>query len=175
MLQYSKAVAIADLDQKAEQDNENEMTAGGPAEGDDPAETVGISGQGQLVGQLNLNLQAGASLAEAEFGDVTVYQDGALSSGDDSIDAELKAVAVAELEQEADQDNENSAEAFLRNPNVLIGGAEPAILALPPILIEGLGVQAQLVGQLNASGGSLGWRMPSARVWRCLCRQHDAG
>ena len=147
----SKAIAIADLDQKAEQDNENEMTAGGPAEGDDPAETVGISGQGQLVGQLNLNLQAGASLAEAEFGDVTVYQDGALSSGDDSIDAESKAVAVAKLEQDADQDNENSAEAFLRNPNVLIGGAEPAILALPPLLIEGLGVQAQLVGQLNAS------------------------
>ena len=55
----SNAAASADLDQSSEQSNENEMTAGG-AEEDDETRSPGdptIALQGQLVGQLNLNIQ----------------------------------------------------------------------------------------------------------------------
>ena len=117
----SKAVAIAELDQKAKQNNSNEMTAGGPEDtsGDDENESPGnptIALQGQLTGQLNLNIQAGAAIADAESGDVNVYQDGPISATGDSINAESKAVAVADLDQKARQKNDNEAEATLRNP-----------------------------------------------------------
>ena len=107
----SKAVAVADLDQKADQENEAEMSA------DESAAAL----QGQLVGQLNFNVQAGAAIASAQSGDVDVEQDGVLTAGaggstGDGITADSKAIAVAKLEQEADQKNETSATAELENP-----------------------------------------------------------
>ena len=90
----SEAVALADLDQKVEQDNENEMSA-----------TPG-GFQEQSVEQTNVNLQFGVANAEAYAGEVKVrnLEDPA---HEDGIDAESKAVAVAKLEQNVDQDNEN--------------------------------------------------------------------
>ena len=63
----------------------------------------------QLEGvlQANLNLQAGVATAEAEFGPVTVEQEGPLTAGLDGIDATSEAVAIADFEQEADQSNDD--------------------------------------------------------------------
>ena len=110
-------MAIADLDQKAKQENDNEVDAEG-----------GLVIQGQLAGQINLNVQAAAAFATAESGDVDVWQSGVLHAGlggveGDGIEAESKAAAVASLEQKAKQENENSADADLVIPDetILIG------------------------------------------------------
>ena len=76
---------------------------------------------------------------------MTVEQDGALSAGGDGIVADSKAVAVADLEQKAKQKNETEAELTLEGPVATIGG---------PVTeqeTESIGLQGQLVGQLNAS------------------------
>ena len=77
-------MAIADLDQKAEQDNDNEMSAEGTE-----------VGQGQGAIQFNLNVQAAAAIASADSGDVSVWQSGGLHAGTggvtgDGITAELE-------------------------------------------------------------------------------------
>ena len=105
----SNAVASADVDQSADQENTNDMSADG----------VGVL-QVQLGGQLNLNVQAASSDADATSGDVDVEQDGVLHSGGDGITAESNAVASATLEQSADQDNETSATATLDTTGVLL-------------------------------------------------------
>ena len=150
----SKAVAVADLDQKADQENEAEMSA----------DELAAALQGQLVGQLNFNLQAGAAIASAQSGDVDVEQDGVLTAGaggttGDGITADSKAIAVAKLEQEADQKNETSATAELENPTrpVVIDVIRPApapepAAPVPPvtlITLEAFGLQGQLIGQAN--------------------------
>ena len=57
--------------------------------------------------QANLNLQAGAAIAEAESGYVDVEQEGPLSATLDGIDASSEAIAKADLEQKAKQENED--------------------------------------------------------------------
>ena len=136
-----KAVAVADLDQKADQENEADMSA----------EESAAALQGQLVGQLNFNVQAGAAIASADSGDVDVEQDGVLTAGaggttGDGITAESKAVAVAKLEQDADQKNDTSAAAELENPDRIVVIGETQGL---PLTIEAVGLQGQLIGQLN--------------------------
>ena len=101
----SNAVATADVDQSADQENTNDVTATAPA-------VI----QGQLVGQLNVNVQDGDVEAEAYSGDVEVQQSGALTSGADGITAESNAISTATLEQSADQDNSNSASGNLLVP-----------------------------------------------------------
>ena len=147
-------MAVADLDQKADQENEAEMSA------DESAAAL----QGQLVGQLNFNVQAGAAIASSDSGDVDVEQDGVLTAGaggttGDGITANSKAIAVAKLEQEADQKNETSATAELENPTrpVVIDVIRPApapepAAPVPPvtlITLEAFGLQGQLIGQAN--------------------------
>ena len=118
----SKAVAITDFDQKARQKNDNDVAADGAA----------AVLQGQLVGQINFNVQGGAAVADAESGDVDVEQQGGvLEAGlggveGDGINAESKAVAVANLDQDARQRNENSADAELGAPDtpVQVGTVE---------------------------------------------------
>ena len=79
-----------------------------------PALTRGIPVElaAQLEGvlQANLSLQAAAGIADADSGDVSVYQDGQLAAGLDGIDANSEAVAKADVEQEADQSNKDSKE-----------------------------------------------------------------
>ena len=146
----SKAVAIADLDQKAEQENESEVSATAP-----------LVIQDQDVLQFNLNVQAAAAVASADSGDVTVWQSGGLHAGTggvtgDGITAESKAVAVATLEQKAEQDNENSAEANLVAPSIpLLIGSEDTLS------LHAVGLQEQLVGQFNLNA-QLGFALADA-------------
>ena len=113
----SNAAASADLDQSADQENNNEVTADG---------TLVL--QGQLLGQVNLNVQGAVADADATSGPVTVEQDGVLNVGGDGITAESNAAASASLEQTADQDNSNSATATLETPDVpVLLGEDPSI------------------------------------------------
>ena len=75
----SNAAASADLDQSADQENNNEVTADG---------TLVL--QGQLLGQVNLNVQGAVADADATSGPVTVEQDGVLNVGGDGITAEFE-------------------------------------------------------------------------------------
>ena len=54
-----------------------------------------------------MNLQFGFAAADAESGDVDVKSLDELEAGENGIDAEFKAVAIADLDQKAEQDNEN--------------------------------------------------------------------
>ena len=107
----SEAVALADLDQKVEQDNENEVSGTGAFQrqpgnsGNSGVEQV-EEGEQAGVEQDNINLQFGVANAEAYADEVKVrnLED---PSHEDGINAESKAVAVAKLDQNVDQDNEN--------------------------------------------------------------------
>ena len=108
-----------------------------------------IALQGQLVGQLNLNIQGAAAEAEATSGDVTVEQSGALDTGGNGIVAESNAAAAASLEQSADQDNENSVDATLRTPEDFVDiNPDPE----GTINLGAAALQAQLLGQFNLNG-----------------------
>ena len=136
-------------------------------------EEVGL--QLQLVGQANVNLQAGASVAVAnstavpldENGvplgeyNVSVNQTGPLDVAGDGIDAQSNAVAVAKLEQEAEQKNKNEGTLAVDGPTANFkaqqqqqqtdGGTQTqAQNAVQEI--EEAGLQAQLVGQANLNG-----------------------
>ena len=132
--------------------------------------------QGQLVGQVNLNVQGGASIATAVSDEVTVNQIGSLTAWDgDGIAATSSAVATAPVVQTATQSNTNSAEATFggnqagvdaeAGGDVVAGGPqqEPTTETLLPIergfdpgitQVDGLDIalQGQLVGQINLSG-----------------------
>ena len=142
---------MANLDQTANQTNTNSVAATG----------TGIL-QGQLVGQANINAsfdeeeglepgQAGIAAAEATSDYVYVDQGGVLEADGNGIIATSSAVAVAALNQTANQANSNSATATLEASRLLI--AEPALLEVDPIaLLRGsTAIQAQLVGQLNVN------------------------
>ena len=75
-------------------------------------DAVDVALQGQLVGQVNFNVQRGASIATAISDDVTVIQSGELTAlNGDGIVATSSAVATAPVVQTATQSNTNSAEA----------------------------------------------------------------
>ena len=93
----SNAVATADFDQSADQENDNELTASGT-----------LVDQDQVVLQFNVSDQDGEADAYASSGDVSVSQTGKLSSGGTGIIASSNAAAIATLEQTADQDNSNT-------------------------------------------------------------------
>ena len=76
----SKAVGVAELEQKAEQENDNDVSADGGT----------LTLQGQLAAQINFNAQAGVADADATSGDVTVDQSGTLNAVGDGITAELE-------------------------------------------------------------------------------------
>jgi Autotransporter beta-domain len=138
----SSATATTTVNQQSDQTNTNSMTAGGQEKGNNPS----LALQGQLVGQLNLNGQAAVSAAGAESGSVTVDHSGGLDATGDGIVAESDASATTALTQTASQTNTNSAAATLSTPE------EPYSLKKIPIDIGAVGVQGQLVGQINLNG-----------------------
>ena len=143
----SSAVAGANLAQTANQTNDNSATA-----------TGSIALQGQLVGQVNANEQEGASVA-ASSDYVNVEQTDTLKRGGDGITATSSAVAGANLDQTANQGNSNSASATLEAPDapLFLETGENEFIPLRDPLRD-IGIQAQLVGQLNINdqdGGSI--------------------
>ena len=147
----SSAVAVANLDQSAEQSNSSSMSGIG----------TGIV-QGQLVGQANINAtfdeeegleagQSGVAVAEATSDFVYVDQSGVLEAGGDGINATSSAVAASTLTQSAEQTNTNSATATLDPQRFFIIETEAALLDIEPIdLVEGnVAGQFQLAGQVN--------------------------
>ena len=150
----SNAVATADVDQSADQENTNDVTATAPA-------VI----QGQLVGQLNVNVQDGDVEAEAYSGDVEVQQSGALTSGADGITAESNAISTATLEQSADQDNSNSASGNLLVPTRTVRGADRGRERLP-----GRAASSRKAGadqdRRSWPAGSAGWAAQCQRAAR---------
>ena len=112
----SAAVAVAALNQSAEQANANEEAA-----------TAINFKQGFDITQSNVNDQDGAAIATASSDDVTVDQIGLLSAGGNGITATSSAIAQAELEQTATQSNRNSISAALEQ-----GSSGSAALLLEP-------------------------------------------
>ena len=125
----SSAVAVADLTQSLTQNNSNSVNAVGT----DLGGGLGVEqldglrgGQDQTVIQANLNAgfeeedpgQEAAVAATATSGSVYVEQDGFVQAGGNGITATSAAVAVAALEQSADQSNNNSLSATLERPEV---------------------------------------------------------
>ena len=114
----SSAFAGADLEQDVHQKNENSASIELPALQADADPTsdgrvfpLEVAAQLEGVLQANLSLQAGASVAEAESSNATVFQGGGLTAQTgDGIDATSEAIAKADLEQKARQENEDSKE-----------------------------------------------------------------
>ena len=123
----SSAVAVADLTQSLSQNNSNSVAAVGTFIGGglqrEQLDGLG-GGQDQIVIQANLNAgfeeedpgQEAIASATATSGSVYVEQDGTLVRGGNGITATSSAVAVAALEQTADQSNSNSLSATLERP-----------------------------------------------------------
>ena len=108
----STAVAVAKIEQQADQENSTSQNAEIDS-GGDPAETS-LDQDQEGVSQANFNTQSGQTYygtesesyyATAYSNEVQVWSYGNISAGGDGIDAESKAVAVAEVDQQADQDN----------------------------------------------------------------------
>ena len=132
----SSAVAGANLEQTVTQSNTNSESATGAA-----------ILQLQLVGQANFNEQEGAAIAAATSDYVSVDQSGVLTAGGNGITATSSAVAGANLDQTATQSNSNSATATLEAPD----GVIVVEVGRTEIPLRDVGVQAQLVGQLNVN------------------------
>ena len=96
----SDAFANAEIDQKARQKNDNELDATGT-----------FVWQGQLLEQFNWNEQFGFATADATSDEVTVTQNGELDAGGTGISATSEATALADIDQEARQKNENELDA----------------------------------------------------------------
>ena len=181
----SSAEATAPVLQTASQSNSNSVTAtfGGsqanigtteaPVVGDEGVDAnieqidgLDLALQGQLVGQLNLSGQRGASIATAISDDVTVNQALDLTAWDgDGIRATSSAEATAPVVQTATQSNTNSATATFKGSQAGIvaeAGTTPepntepveadANATIAQIDALDVALQGQLVGQLNASG-----------------------
>ena len=154
----SSAVAAATLNQTANQSNSNSATAtlelpdqviGIPLPGGD-AELrriliVGpVAAQVQLAGQLNVNDQDGAAIADASSSYVEVRSDQDPSQGN-GITATSSAVAAATLNQTANQSNSNSASITLPAFEVVNTGT------LIPLRGTDIGVQLEAVLQANVN------------------------
>ena len=143
----SSAVAVADLSQSVTQDNSNSVAATGTdlgfGLGVEQALIEVDGGQDQSVSQTNLNVgdeeddpgQEAAAYATATSGSVYVQQDGNLTRGGNGITATSSAVAVAALDQTADQSNSNDLSATPAGPDFVDHTAD----------------QEQSVGQENVS------------------------
>ena len=132
------------------------------------AEDLNLALQGQAVGQANLNIQGGASVAIAEADDVTARQAGTATVGGDGIKAASLAEANSAVVQSAGQSNDNSAEADFGGQQADVQArsgveGEPGEQEEEPIetgssikvgQFDGpdVAVQGQLVGQANLSG-----------------------
>ena len=106
----SSAFAKAELDQDSDQDNENSASVEMPASFPDRGpETVQFAFAEQIeeVLQANLSLQAAAAIATADAGEVQATKEGELDAGETGIDASSSAAAIADLEQNAEQKNED--------------------------------------------------------------------
>ena len=102
----STAIAKAKLEQSADQDNSNSQLA--ILEAGEPGDEIEADQEQEEIEQENVSVQYGEAIAEATSDDVDVYQFGGLTAFEDGINAELTAVAIAKLEQDADQSNINS-------------------------------------------------------------------
>ena len=97
----SKAVAVAKVDQEANQSNINSQSL--------CSASLGSSTRSHDVDQENESEQEGFALAVSEADDVTVVQEGGtLFAGEDGIDADSTAVAVATVDQDVTQSNQNN-------------------------------------------------------------------
>ena len=145
----SSAVAVATLDQTANQSNTDTKTvnrAAGPTpgEGETTIQPFTQVAQEELVVQANVSEQDGLAEAEATSDSVFVKSDGELSAGGDGITATSSAVAVADLTQSLTQNNTNSVAAV----GTFIGGG------LQREQLDGLGGgQDQIVIQANVNAG----------------------
>ena len=93
------AAAFATVDQEANQTNINSQSSV-------PASELDLESE---VDQDNESEQEGTAIAFAEANDVTVVQDdGTLFAGEDGIDADFSAVAVAIVDQDVTQSNQNN-------------------------------------------------------------------
>ena len=100
IIAQSKAVAIASIDQQADQENSASQSA---------SLESGTITEEQSVEQTNRNEQEGLAVATAESDYVSVNNYGdVLNANSDGIDAESTAVAVATVTQEANQTNSAS-------------------------------------------------------------------
>ena len=164
----SSAEAVAPVLQTVTQTNENSAAAtfegsqanldltdtNGPAPDTDLllGGGVNVGLQGQIVGQVNLSAQGGASIATALSDPVNVTQSGHLEAGESGIVAKSSAKAIAPVVQTATQINDNTAAATF-------AGAQATVVTEPPsVALIGLNrgadiaLQGQLVGQVNLSG-----------------------
>ncbi|NJO33938.1 MAG: hypothetical protein HC869_13155 [Rhodospirillales bacterium] len=99
----STAIAKAELEQNATQSNGNAQLAILEL-----GEEIEVDQEQEEIDQENVSVQYGESIADATSDDVDVYQNGTLYAGIDGINAESTAVAIAEVDQEANQSNSNS-------------------------------------------------------------------
>ena len=89
------------------------------------AQDIDVALQGQLVGQVNLSGQFGASVATAVSDDVTVNQFGTINAWDgDGIAAASQAEAVAAVVQTGSQSNTNSAGATFEAGQIQLDGSQ---------------------------------------------------
>ena len=161
ILATSSAQAAAPVVQTASQSNDNSGAAtfeGSQASSDVSATEVGKIGfllvpsgdlalQGQLVGQINLNLQKGAAIALASSDKVIVDQFGTLTTGADGVVATSSAEAGAAVVQTADQGNANSADQTFEPSEIeMTVNDETDSFEIDD---GNLGLQGQLAGQLN--------------------------
>ena len=164
----SSAEAVAPVVQTANQSNSN--TAAATFEGnqanldltatDDVSASllsrggINLALQGQLVGQVNLSAQGGASIATALSDEVTVNQTGYLEAGEGGIVAKSSAKAVAPVVQTATQSNNNSAAATFAGAqeNIQIDANDVQLITIGLAQDIDVALQGQLVGQVNLSG-----------------------
>ena len=164
----SSAEAVAPVVQTANQSNSN--TAAATFEGnqanldltatDDVSASllsrggINLALQGQLVGQVNLSAQGGASIATALSDEVTVNQTGYLEAGEGGIVAKSSAKAVAPVVQTATQSNNNSAAATFAGAqeNIQIDADDDELTPIGLAQDIDVALQGQLVGQVNLSG-----------------------
>ena len=110
----SEAVAVADLDQSVGQNNDTSQSASGA---DVITGNVNLSLEQQ---QANLSEQEGTAIATGESNSVSVETYGLHEAGGDGINAESKAVAIAEIEQKANQDNTINQTATLESGQIVL-------------------------------------------------------
>ena len=108
----SSAVATAQLGQTANQHNDSATTVSGP---DVANGKVSLFAE---LGQSNENEQEGVAIAAAVSDYVSVEKNGDLASGDGGIIAQSKAVAIASIDQQADQENSASQSASLESGTI---------------------------------------------------------
>ena len=153
----SVATAAAALNQSADQTNTNAAAATLQLP---PTVIIGLDlrdlasfetagSQNQFLGQTNINVQKGASVATAGSGRVSVYSDDITVLGN-GLSATSSAVSAAGISQAATQKNENSAAITLPAARIVPDDAIPIPQTEIAAQIEGI-AQVNLNVQLGAS------------------------